>query len=117
MDANEKTLAGRLFEAQREAICLEHELCTKLAVILGGGDPADSSFEDFKFCDVSYDDHDSSLELLGCNEALNLTQEQAAQIFALGFERVWLNWTDGTNRLVCKFASGIQIGERKRRGA
>lgn len=117
MDANEKTLADQLFKCQIEQHTWREELSTRLSLILGGVDPVDSAIEDLKFCDVSYDYYDWSLELQGCDDSLKLTQEQAKQIFALGFERFWLNWADGTELYVYKDASGIQIGERKRKGA
>lgn len=81
------TLADRLFDAQTAYYLVESDLFEAALYNLGGiGD----------FDDVTADYYDRSMEIKGAAPGTTLTEEQKAEIWAWGFDRVWICRSDGT---------------------
>jgi hypothetical protein len=89
---DEKSIAEKLFEAHHALAGAEEDLCDILVEqIFKWADTEDWQFQDFHF-----DYYDESLELDKCNPDFRVTGEQAQAIYALGFKRFWVNYTNQT---------------------
>lgn len=80
------TIADRLFAAEREEAGLLSDLFEALCKRLG----------DDAIDDLGYDYYDRSIELLGCKPGLTLDEDALLYLHECGFERGWLNHTNGT---------------------
>lgn len=64
----------------------EDLLYTRLSEIFGGD----------KFEDITTDEYDNSLELIGAENGLRAGPEQEQAIYSMGFDRFWIRHFDGT---------------------
>lgn len=80
-------LADKFFDAERAAAVLEGKLTDCIMTIMGWdcNDPDTWLAEQ-----VIFDGYDASFELRQCEPSVTITNEQAKQFAALGFQRAWL---------------------------
>jgi hypothetical protein len=93
------SLAEQYFEAQLQEAALESALDSAVVAAFGA-DPVKPS--EWPFTDMWYDDYDGSFEVAGCDPAWEPTREQLQAVMALGFMRGWINYTDGSERVVSR---------------
>jgi hypothetical protein len=99
---SERTLAERIFDGSHAACQVEDRL--------------DEMWPDVVH-HTSHDSYDDSLEVYfekTVPSDFKATQEEAKKIFGMGFNRFWLNFTDGTEQM-CSNAwkgEGLHVGER-----
>lgn len=106
-DLAESTFADELFCASAALSRVEGALCDRLHAIVGV--PAAACWWD----DVTWDWYDRSVELKNVRNDLELTPEMRQQIAALGFERMWICYQDGTERHY--WGTGMAEGGTRRR--
>lgn len=90
---NEDTFAARLFQAERTYTMLDSELYDQVIRIFGIDAERQWPFED-----ITNDYYDSSFEIKLAQPELDPTEEQRKEFWALGFERFWICYVDGTEK-------------------
>jgi hypothetical protein len=99
--AEEKSLAERMHDGARAEAIIE--------------DRIDDLFPEL-VCKIGSDYYDNSLEVYMSPETpkdFSVTQEQADEIFKMGFSRFWFNFTDGSEQTA--IAKGEFAGVKERR--
>ena len=97
------TFADKLFDATYTLNNLEGDLLDILVdEIFGWAD-------EWQFSDATWDPYDSSLELKECLPDFRVSLDQAEKIFALGFLRFWVNYTNNTEAYFFKAPAEIRI--------
>ncbi len=86
-------LADGLFHAHYLEQEYRHEIWEFLKKI-GVVHPADNP-KHYRLKDIEYDDYDSSLELMDCEQGFTLTSEQVTAIENLGFTTIFVNYEEG----------------------
>lgn len=90
-----QNLASDLFDAYMKFSNLNEELTDFITQEVFG--LAEDDF-DWPFGDITHDYYDSSFELKGCKEGLELTDEQRLKCGAVGFWQCWLCFKDGSEK-------------------
>lgn len=98
---SEPLTARRIFDAISAERQLKYEFMAACCYILDVS-PDDPPFEKF-----SFDEYDSSFELRQCADDLRFDDDQAGQLFAMGFKQFWLNHLDGTETFYAMVDGGI----------
>lgn len=85
--ATELSLAQRIFDAELAVSLLHDELFQTIC--------ANGAIDGYLFTEWRFDDYDSSIEFDGCAPDFRLTEDQQKLLWSIGFDRCWLNHTDG----------------------
>lgn len=85
------TFAETLYTNRDAVERSEDELVNHVLRIVG---VEKNDFDNWPFADTSYDSYDYSFELKDVRPGFRLTPEQQNQLWELGFDQCWLNYTD-----------------------
>ncbi len=91
-------LADELFLARNRSSSLEEEADRALLEACG----IDYWNDEWPLDDIKFDGYDSSFEFKGVRVGWMPTMEQFKKCFEMGFERCWLNYTDGSEAYCSK---------------
>ena len=92
------TFAESLFEAERAYKVIDDELWRRVCRVIGKDWNKPEDLESLPWENITYDDYDLSIELQEAVPGFDLTPEQLAEIWKLGFVQMWICYKDGTEK-------------------